>query len=229
MQNLSNRLKEIAGLVPKKCRVADIGTDHGYLPIYLVENGIALKVLACDVAKKPLETAKTNIEKSGLASIETRLSNGFQNINSEEIDAAVIAGIGGEVIYGIIDRCSWIKNSAYTLILQPTTSPEKLREYLNRHSFSIEKEIAVSENRKVYSIMQVKYSTKAMPLKPYELYIGKLKPDNESSIAYIEKQLKRITNLLNDIKNVPNKQTDIVFYSEIEKDLIKFLGGKYGA
>ncbi len=224
MQNLSNRLKEIAGLVPKNCRVADIGTDHGYLPIYLIKNGLATKVFACDIGEKPLSIAKTNIEKSGLKNIETRLSNGFQNINPEEIDAAVIAGIGGEVIFGIIERCHWIRNGDYTLILQPTTSPEKLREKLNEASFFIEKEIAIEENGKVYSIMRVKHAEGVPKIKPIELYIGKLEPDSTHSIAYIEKQLKRVSTLSRDLKNIRAKRKEYAFYSQIQADIKKLLG-----
>lgn len=224
MQNLSNRLKEIAGLVPKNCRIADIGTDHGYLPIYLIKSGIAKKAFACDIGEKPLGIAKANIEKSGLLNIETRLSDGFQNLMPDEIDAAVIAGIGGEVIFGIIERCSWIKNSHYTLILQPTTSPEKLREWLYNNSFLVENEVAIAENGKVYSIMQIKFSNSVPKLTPAELYIGKLRPDNVHSITYIEKQLKRVSTLRKDLENISVKEKEYKFYSQIEKDLKGLLG-----
>ncbi len=229
MQNLSERLKEIAVLVPKSCRVADIGTDHGYLPIYLIKNGIASYVFACDIAEKPLQTAQKNIEASGLHNIEPRLSDGLSNIQPDEIETVVIAGIGGEVISGIIERCGWIKSSAYTLILQPTTSPEKLRSHLAENGFSVDTEVAVCENGKIYSIMKVKYCGKAQNLTPTELFIGRLKPDNECSTAYIEKQLKRVSKLSNDLKNIPAKREEYIYYSQITDTLTKILGGNNGA
>lgn len=229
MQNLSNRLKEIAVLVPKNCRVADIGTDHGYLPIYLIKNGIAAYCYACDIAEKPLKSAQKNIEASGLHNIETRLSDGLAKINPAEIDTAIIAGIGGEVISGIIDRCDWIKSCSYTLILQPTTSPEKLRSYLSNNGFCVLCEVAVCENDKIYSIMKVNYCGKKQVLSPYELFIGKLKTDNKDSIAYIKKQLKRVSKLSKDLKNIPLKQEEYKYYSLITDTLIKILGGNNGA
>ncbi len=229
MQNLSKRLSKIAVLVPKNCRVADIGTDHGYLPIYLIKNGIASFVYASDIAEKPLKSAQKNIETSGLHNIETRLSDGLENIAPDEIDTAVIAGIGGEVISGIIERCEWIKDSRYTLILQPTTSPEKLRAYLADNGFLVEHEVAVFENSKIYSIMRVKYCGKKQNLPPYKLFIGNLTPDNEDSTAYIDKQLRRVSSLSADLKNIPTKREEYIYYKQIADTLTKILGGNNGA
>lgn len=225
MQNLSKRLLKIAVLVPKNCRVADIGTDHGYLPIYLIKNSIASSVLACDIGEKPLAVAEKNVKDSGLHNIETRLSDGFSRISPEEIDAAVIAGIGGEVISGIIERCCWLKNSRYTLILQPTTSPEKLREFLSLNGFTVEYEGAVSENGKIYSVMLSKFSGTNTVLLPHELYIGRLTPETEENRAYIEKQLKRTLTLANDLKGIVGRETDHLYFSEIAKNLTEILGG----
>ncbi len=229
MQNLSNRLREIAVLVPKNCRVADIGTDHGYLPIYLIKNGIASYCFACDIAEKPLKSAQKNIEASGLHNIELRLSDGLEDIAPDEIDAAVIAGMGGEVISGIIERCAWIKNNRYTLILQPTTSPEKLRAFLAENGFWVNREVAVCENGKIYSIMQVEFSGEKQNPLPYELFIGKLKPDGSDSTAYIQKQLKRVSALSRDLKNIQEKREEYIYYSQIADSLTKILGGNNGA
>ena len=225
MQNLSKRLLEIAVLVPKGCRVADIGTDHGYLPIYLIKSGIASGVLACDIAEKPLALAQKNIEASGLHNISTRLSDGFSALKPEELDCAVIAGIGGEVISGIIDRCVWLKDNRYTLVLQPTTSPEKLREYLSLNGFSVEKETAICENGKIYSIMQVGYTGEKTLLSPHEFYIGVLTPETEDAKAYIKKQLKRVQTLANDLKGIQGKETDHLYFLEIAKHITEILGG----
>lgn len=229
MQNLSKRLMEIAVLVPRNCRVADIGTDHGYLPIYLAENRLVSNVIACDIGEKPLAAAKKNIDASGLNNICTRLSDGFESITPDEIDAAVIAGIGGEVISGILSRCSWLKNSRYTLILQPTTSPEKLREFLSLNSFEVEYEKAVCENGKIYSVMLARYSGRHILLDPHELYIGNLTPENEDNRAYLEKQLKRIQTLANDLKNVQGKESDHLYYLEVARHISDIIGGKNGA
>lgn len=228
MQKLSNRLHQIAMLVPKNSRIADIGTDHGYLPVYLAENKLAEYIIACDLREKPLAAASKNISASNAENIDLRISDGFENISPDEIDTAVIAGMGGEVISGIIQRCCWLKNGKYTLILQPTTSPEKLREFLSLSGYSVNCEKAVSENGKLYSIMLVKYSNKTDTLPPYKLYIGNLTPTDADSTAYIKKQLNRISKLANDLRYIENKHNDFIYYSQIADKLKSVLGGHYG-
>lgn len=223
MKKPSNRLSIIAGAVPEGAALADIGTDHGYLPIYLSLSGRIKKAIACDIGQKPLEVARKNVKAAAVNGIELRLSDGFAAISPDEINCAVIAGIGGEVISGIIGRCEWIKSSRYTLVLQPTTSPEKLREFLALNGFSVEKEVACFENEKLYSVMQVKYSGSNAPLSPEELYIGKLTATDEYGRMYIEKQLKRITKLANGIKGVAEKQNDYIYYRGIAEKIKQIL------
>lgn len=155
---LSRRLKTIAALVPFGARVCDIGTDHAILPVFLSENTLVKSIIATDVREKPLKNAKKNIEKSGAANIELRLCDGFSCINPDEFDTAVIAGMGGEVVSGIISRAEMLKNADKLLILQPTTSPEILRKYLCDNGFVIETEIPLTDNGKIYSVMSVRYS-----------------------------------------------------------------------
>lgn len=225
MRTLSNRLGTIAGLVPKGSRIADIGTDHGYLPIYLSQNGISDYILACDINAKPLESAKRNIEAADIKNVYLRLSDGLEAISPDEIDTVVIAGIGGEVISGIIERSAWIKSPDYTLILQPTTSPEKLREFLALSGFRVKEEKAVQENGKLYSVMVVKFTGDTTPLKPHELYIGKLTPDGEAASFYIEKQLKRVTTLSLDLEGIPEKQSEYRYFSYVSRTIQIILGG----
>lgn len=225
MKTLSQRLSLIADCVPFGAHVADIGTDHAYLPIYLLENGLIGRAIACDIGEKPLEFAKKNIKAAAIDGIELRLSDGFAAIQKNDIDCAIIAGMGGEVIAGIIERCEWIKSSRYTLILQPTTSPEKLRQFLCDNGFSVAAEVACSENGKLYSVMTVHFSGAPVALPPEKLFIGELSPKNADSRLYIEKQLSRITRLARDIKNIPNKQAEWKYYSQIEEKLTLLLGG----
>ena len=125
MPLLSLRLKTIAGFVKKGARVCDVGTDHARLAIYLKKSGIAESVIATDINEKPLLTAKRNIENAGVFGIDLRLCDGLSFVNRNEADTIIIAGIGGNVISGIIDggRQFFIKDCA-TFILQPTTAPE---------------------------------------------------------------------------------------------------------
>ena len=148
MRQLKNRLYTVATLVPKGSRVADIGTDHGHLPIYLIREGICPFCLACDIKEKPLENARENIAKTGTSNIETRLGAGLVPVSPDEVDCITIAGMGGEVISAILEESPWVRNEKYTLILQPMTSADALRRYLCEKGFNIESETAVEENRK---------------------------------------------------------------------------------
>ena len=190
MKNLKNRLYTVSTLVPRGARVADIGTDHGHLPIYLIQQGISPFCLACDIKEKPLQSAKENIEKVGLQNIETRLGPGLLPVLPDEVDCITVAGMGGEVIASILEDSPWVRNERYTLILQPMTSADALHRYLCEKGFSIEKEIACAENRKVYTVMLVRFSGECF--RPSEVFcrIGRLSPDTPAAVKYIEKQIR---------------------------------------
>ena len=227
MNRLSVRLGKISSLVPFGARVCDIGTDHGYLAIELAKSGKAFSVIAADVNQKPLENAKKNIEKAEVQNIELRLCDGFADINSQEFDTAVIAGMGGEVIAGIIERGFDILKENKTLILQPTTSPEFLRRFLNLNGFSIIEELPVSENNKLYSVMSVTYSGDAKPLPEYKYYIGNLSPADSDGLKYIKKQQKRCYECMNSLKNIPDKSEEFERYQKLYKDITNYI--KQGA
>ena len=104
MNNLSLRLSTIASLVPKGAFVCDVGTDHGFLPIFLMESGKARGVIATDINEKPLKKAKENLKKTGTEGITLRLCDGLSGIKKGDADTVIIAGMGGEVISGILER-----------------------------------------------------------------------------------------------------------------------------
>lgn len=226
MLSISKRLEKIAGLVPKGSRVADIGADHGYLSVFLIKQNISSLVYACDIREKPLLNAKRNITAAAAENIELRLCNGLDGINESEIDTAVIAGMGGEVIAGIIDRCGWIKNPRYTLVLQPMTSGEELRKYLFLNGFNIETESAVEDEGRIYTVLSVKYSGEFFPFTEKDLYIGKLNPKNSTDLKYISKQLNRLKKCRDDIKNISAKQAEFMRLEQAITEITEFIGGK---
>lgn len=217
MRQLKTRLYTVSTLVPKGARVADIGTDHGHLPIYLVQNGICPNCIACDIKEKPLENAKSNIKKVGISSIETRLGAGLEVVLPSEVDCITIAGMGGDVISEILEDAPWVKDSKYTLILQPMTSADHLRTWLCENGFSFEKEVACEENRKVYTVIKAVFSGECFT--PDEVFcrIGKLKPDKEANIKYIQKQAKIIKELIDERSK---KGLDTSLYQEIYSKLL---------
>ncbi len=156
---LSNRLNAIAAMVDKNSTVADIGTDHGFIPISLVEDGIIKKAIAMDVRKEPLLRADMHIKEHGLSeSIETRLSYGLDELKEGEADTVVIAGMGGRLIIDILERGKSLVPSIDTFILSPHTGWEELRVYLRTNGFEIIDEAFVYEDDKYYLILKAKYS-----------------------------------------------------------------------
>lgn len=150
---LTPRLEKVAQQVKKGSRVADIGTDHGYIPIYLMQNEIANQVIACDVNEMPLKSAKKNIVASNYQNdIETRLSNGLEAIGINEVDTIIIAGMGGILIQEILEASKAVAESV-RLILQPMQGREVLRRYLVEAGFSIIKDLLVREEHRIYEIL----------------------------------------------------------------------------
>ena len=224
MNNLSLRLSCIASLVPFGARVCDVGTDHGYLAIELLRSGKAKSVIATDINQKPLNNAQSNINTSGVKGIDLRLCDGLCGVDVSETDTVIIAGMGGEVISGIIERGSEItQNSGVTLILQPTTSPEFLRRHLANNGYNIIKEIPVSENGKHYSVMLVRFTGKKS--KPCEFYyfVGKITPETRAGLLYIEKQQKRFLKCMTALENNPKKAEEYQHFHKLYNDITNYL------
>ena len=212
---LTKRLSLIASLVPDNSNVCDVGTDHAYLPIMLMKSRKARRVIATDIRPLPLENARKNIALSGVGGIETRLCDGLSSVKKSEADTVIIAGIGGEVISGIIKRTGWLKLSPpVLLILQPTTSPEILRRCLYENGFEISDETAVEENGKVYSVIRSIYTGKTTCCPDWFYYIGKtdvLSPDGR---LYAEKQYNRLFNCASTLQNLPEKKAEYEYYAD---------------
>lgn len=219
MKKLKNRLYTVSTLVPNGARVADIGCDHGHLPIYLICEGIASFCIASDKKENPLSSAKANIEKVGLC-IETRLGSGLSTIDDGEVDCITIAGMGGEVIASILEAAPWVKDEKYTLVLQPMTSADALRRYLCEKGFSIQREIACVENRKVYSVIKAVYTGDCVIPDEFFCRVGKLIPESAAAVLYIEKQKRIIEDLIADRKAA---NLDTALYDEVYVKLLKLL------
>ncbi len=150
---MTPRLCAIADSVPRCTAVADVGTDHGYIPIYLYLNNRIDRALAMDLRPGPLSRAEKNIELYGLSEhIKTRLSDGLCALSAGEVNTAVIAGMGGLLIAEILDA-SPVKLDCY--ILQPMTAVAELREYLANHGFCIINERLAQEENKLYTVLTV--------------------------------------------------------------------------
>ncbi len=188
--SLGARLLQCADMVPEGTRLVDIGTDHGYLPIWLLKQNKISSAIAADINDKPLMSAKSNALKYNVE-ITTILSAGFNEIKQDDFDTAVIAGMGGELIVSIIDEARYLSDCNKTLVLQPMSNPHKLREYLLTNSYDIVEEKAVFDKGKVYSVMLV---TCKKAEQDFCMYMGKIVPKSDNSKLYAEKTIRSLKN-----------------------------------
>ena len=152
---LSGRLRTVAGMVTGGNRVCDVGCDHGFVPIYLVQQGISPKVLAMDLRVGPLGAAKEHVAAYGLgAQIETRLSDGLHNYNKGEADTLICAGMGGGLMMRILKEDREKTDSFRELILQPQSEIEGFRRYLRENGYQILDEEMLVEDGKCYQVIQ---------------------------------------------------------------------------
>ena len=163
---ISKRLLCCASMVQPGSRVADIGTDHGYLGIYLLQSGAARHVIACDLRKDPLENARRNAKLFGVdGEMELRLSDGLEKILPDEVDTVVMAGMGGDLIQKILSQCPWRKREGLQFILQPQSAGNVLRRWLCEDGFEIRREEPVQDGHFLYTVMDIRQGEPA-PLTP---------------------------------------------------------------
>ncbi len=168
---ISNRLLLCAGFVRPGDRVADIGCDHGYLGIHLLQKGIALSVIASDINEMPLKSAISNAEKYGVQDRMTfYLSDGVQNI-PREFDSLICAGMGGDTMVSILSSAPWLKSENYRLILQCQSKTPLLRRYLSENGWYIARESLARDGKFLYTVMEVIYKPGTV-LTPGQWYIS---------------------------------------------------------
>ena len=189
-KNLGARLETVAALVhargPFRC-LADIGSDHAFLPIRALTAGDAETAVASDLREGPLEKGKANAEKAGVSPV-FRLSDGFQNLDGFSFDAVCICGLGGETIAGILENGKpFVRKPDCVLFLQPMTAHDDLRTYLWEEGFRIAEETFVVEGNKPYVILTAVYGGTPEAFSYADRYLGKIRPDDASFRAYCAK------------------------------------------
>jgi tRNA (adenine22-N1)-methyltransferase len=186
-----SRIEAIKGLVPNGARLLDVGTDHAILPIELVKEGVISFAIASDVNPSPLNRAKEEIAKNNLSSeIETILSNGFENIPYGSYNCVAICGMGGHLIWEIIEKAG-DKSKYCPLILQPMSYPEALRKKLFQNGYKISNEVFAIDNNKSYVIMLVEYTGIPQDFTEADLYFGTFRPNNACYKSYENRIKKR--------------------------------------
>lgn len=177
---ISKRLCTAASYVRNGAVVADIGTDHAYLPIYLTLEGRVSLAYASDINQGPIERANENIKKYGLENkILTKVAAGLDGIEKINPTDIVICGMGGELIVKILQNSQYIRQNGIRLVLQPMTHIKEVREYL-QNGFSTIAENIVFEDEKLYQVLCLQYDGEFHPLSPIECELGKINIENHS-------------------------------------------------
>lgn len=170
---MTPRLLTAASFVREGAVVADVGTDHAYLPIYLVAAGTATYAVASDINEGPLARAEANVQRFGLTDrISTRLTPGLTGIEALSPNDILICGMGGELIASILEAAPFVRNSAIRLILQPMTSARELRLWLAQNGFVITEERFAAEKEKLYVVLCASYCGAPYALSDADSYAG---------------------------------------------------------
>ena len=160
--NLDKRLSAVAALLREGKRLADIGTDHAYLPVAQVAAGKCPAAIASDIGRGPLEAARRTVTTAGLTrEITLRLGDGLDTVSTGEVEDIAIAGMGGETITAILQAAPWVKDPALRLVLQPMTRAEELRRWLLTNGFAIVEERLVQDGRHLYPVLAAEYTGQA--------------------------------------------------------------------
>lgn len=230
MMELSKRLKAVADMVSPGKRLADVGTDHGYIPIYLTERGIIPSAIAMDINRGPLMRAEEHIREYGLTDkIQTRLSDGLKNLKSEEADTMIAAGMGGGLVIRILSDSSQTAEELDEVILQPQSEIRKVREYLCGHGYRIVEENMVLEDGKYYPMMKAVRGD-AGEYSPEELEFGKLLLEQKHPVLkeYLEREIRIGAGIRESLKNQNSGRARARIEEVVHRiDMIEALLAKY--
>jgi len=217
---LSDRLQAVSALVTSGLRLADVGTDHAYIPIRLAGQGRIPGAIAMDINPGPLARARENIRLYGLEErIETRLSDGVAALAPWEADSVVIAGMGGSLVIKILEEGKRVLDTVQELILQPQSDIDRVRKYLMENRYEITAEDMILEDGKYYPMMHVAHG-RMEGLSQTELRYGPclLRDGNECLKKYIRREKKKLESVQAGLRE-KNTERAALRISEIEREL----------
>ena len=189
-KSLPPRLAAIADLVPRGGALADVGTDHALLPLWLLRRGIIPSAVATDIHEGPLERTRHSL--GNVPGLRLVLCDGLDGVAADEVDTVVIAGLGGDNMADILSRAPWCREGR-TVLLQPMSKAEILRHALHDMGYCIERERLVEDNRHVYPILYVR-GGRDVPYGEAEYYTGRFSFLCADPLfpAHLERQMRRI-------------------------------------
>lgn len=191
---LTARLRAVADLIPQGGRLADVGTDHAYLPVWLLLRGRISQAIASDLREGPLARARETARQYHVEQyMDFRLCDGLSAIRPEETDAVAIAGMGGETIAAILGRAPWTREKH--LVLQPMTSFPELRLWLQQNGYKILKEHTAREGKRLYTIWSVRGGS-MLPLSAGELWAGRQGREDPLRKDYLDEMAGKLRRAL---------------------------------
>ena len=205
---LSPRLRMAGDLVPAGARLADVGTDHAYLPAALILEGRIPQAIAADLRRGPLDRARATVREYGLAGkVVFRLCDGRSGIQPDEVDAVALAGMGGETIAAVLSAAPWVRERNLPLVLQPMSSFPDLRSWLQENGFCIKEERLAREGDTLYMAMLVR-SGETAPMTPAELWAGKNTADPLRG-AWLDRWITRTGRVLEGMSRARGEATAV--------------------
>jgi len=210
MIKLSQRLQAIADLVPEGAKVADIGTDHGFLPCYLAQSGKAELVIACDVNAQPLALAQKNITDYNVGDkVSTRLGNGLAVLKPGEVDTVTIAGMGGALMIDILDASPMVVDRLKRIVLQPNVGAEAVRIWAEKNRWQIVAEDLIRENDIFSVIIVLEQGRSDRFMSAVELYLGpKLLAEHHPMLGlYISEEWEKTQHILDQLAKSDSEES----------------------
>lgn len=226
---IRGRLKLIGDKVRPCTTVCDIGTDHAYIPIYLIGKGICINAIATDINKGPIKIAKENIESYGMENlIETRLGYGLEPIQKNEAEVIIIAGMGGRLIVEILSSGFTKAIGADYLILQPMNCIDIVRKYIWENGFEIFDEELAAEGNKIYNVICAKYTGTMQEFKDEDCIVGEKLIEKADPLLkrYAEKKIKQIKIALDEIEKSKHLKNNAHELLKHKKAFIKAINFK---
>lgn len=217
---ISNRLKLIASMVTKGNRLADVGTDHGYVPIYLIKAGMINEALAMDINKGPLLRANEHIKEYALEDkVTTRLSDGLEAYNKGEADTILIAGMGGALTVHILTEGLSKLDDNIELVLSPQSEIFLVRDFLQKNHFVISEEKLIFDEGKYYTVIKAVRGEDDTKYSGIEMEYGYVALRNKDEVlkALLERDIAKYTAIMEKIKDES---------SESSKDRLKDIAKK---
>ncbi|MDO4280622.1 MAG: class I SAM-dependent methyltransferase [Peptococcaceae bacterium] len=210
---LSKRLETVAQLVPAGTRMADIGCDHGYLPLALVNRGQVTHAICCDVNAGPLAGARENARRLGsdVAKLNFRLGDGLSVLAPGEVDVVTLAGMGAGLMRDILDAAPAVVEGLSMIVTSPNVAPWILRQWAMDHAFAVASETVIFEGGHFYEVMALVPADAPVQYSPFDLYFGVQLPAQEDAVAaaYFAHRRQHDKRLLDAWAAVRAKRADV--------------------